>query len=108
MNAPVFTQDNLLITVHSPLGENQLLFKNLQGEEQLSGLFHFQLELLSESRRIDFNDILGKPLTVQIQFAPEHTRYLHGIVTRFAQADTDSRFTTYYADIRPWLWQLTR
>ncbi|BAP57586.1 hypothetical protein THII_3289 [Thioploca ingrica] len=107
MNAPVFTQDNLLITVHSPLGENQLLFKNLQGEEQLSGLFYFQLELLSESRRLDFNDILGQPLTVRIQFAPEHTRYLHGIVTRFAQADTDSRFTTYYADIRPWLWQLT-
>jgi type VI secretion system secreted protein VgrG len=107
MTAPVFTQANLLLTVHSSLGENKLLFKNLQGEEQLAGLFHFQLELLSESRRIDFQEILGKPLTVQIQFAPEHTRYLHGIVTRFAQADTDSRFTTYYAEIRPWLWQLT-
>jgi type VI secretion system secreted protein VgrG len=107
MNAPGFTQENLLFTVHSPLGENQLLFKNLQGEEQLSGLFHFQLELLSPNSRLDFNDILGKPLTVQIQFAPEHTRYLNGIVTRFAQASTDSRFTTYYANIRPWLWQLT-
>ena len=107
MDAPVFTQDNLLFTVHTPLGKDQLLFKNLHGEEQLSGLFHFQLELLSESRRIDFQEILGQALTVQIQFAPDHTRYLNGIVTRFVQADSDSRFTTYYADIRPWLWQLT-
>lgn len=69
--------------------------------------FTSNLELLSESRNLDFQAILGQPLTVQIQFAPEHTRYLNGIVTRFAQADTDSRFTTYYADLRPWLWQLT-
>ncbi len=34
MNAPEFTQDHLLFTVHRPLGENKLLFKNLQGEEQ--------------------------------------------------------------------------
>ncbi len=107
MNAPEFTQDNLLFTVHSPLCKDKLLFKSLQGEEQLAGLFHFQLELLSESRSIDFQAILGQSLTVQIQFAPDHTRYLNGIVTRFAQDDTDNRFTTYYADIRPWLWQLT-
>ncbi len=107
MDAPIFTQDNLLFTVHTPLGKDKLLFKHLQGEEQLAGLFHFQLELLSESRNIDFQAILGQSLTVQIQFAPDHTRYLNGIVTRFAQDDTDSRFTTYYADIRPWLWQLT-
>ena len=107
MDAPVFTQDNLLFTVHTPLCKDKLLFKHLQGEEQLSGLFHFQLELLSETRSIDFQAILGQSLTIQIQFAPDHTRYLNGMVTRFAQADTDSRFTTYYAAIRPWLWQLT-
>ncbi len=54
MGISEFTQDHLLFTVHSPLGENKLLFKNFQGEEQLSGLFHFQLELLSQSRHIHF------------------------------------------------------
>ena len=88
MDAPVFTQDNLLFTVHTPLGKDQLLFKNLHGEEQLSGLFHFQLELLSESRRIDFQEILGQALTVQIQFAPDHTRYLNGIVTLLSRQIT--------------------
>jgi len=41
MNAPVFTQENLLVTVTTPLGDNKLLFKSLQGEEQLSNLFQF-------------------------------------------------------------------
>ncbi|BAP56918.1 ImpA family type VI secretion-associated protein [Thioploca ingrica] len=107
MNAPVFTQDNLLFTVHSPLGENQLLFKNLQGEEQLSGLFHFQLELLSESNRLNFDDIVGQPLTLIVQFAPDHTRYFHGLVTHFVQAGTEARFTGYHAQVCLWLYSKT-
>ena len=107
MNAPVFTQDNLLFTVTTPLGDNKLLFKSLQGEEYLSNLFHFQLEMLSESKQLNFDDIIGQALTVEVQFAPEHRRYFHGIVTRFVQAGTDARFTIYHAEVRPWLWLLT-
>ena len=107
MNAPVFTQDNLLFTVTTPLGDNKLLFKSLQGEEYLSNLFHFQLEMLSESKQLNFDDIIGQALTVEVQFAPEHHRYFHGIVTRFVQAGTDARFTIYHAEVRPWLWLLT-
>ena len=107
MNTPLFTQDNLLFTVTTPLGENQLLFKSLQGEEFLSELFHFHLEMFSERQDVDFHKIVGKVLTVNIRFAPEQTRYLNGIVTRFSQAGSDARFTTYHAEIRPWLWLLT-
>ncbi|BAP55296.1 hypothetical protein THII_0999 [Thioploca ingrica] len=107
MNASIFTQDNLLFTVTTPLGDNKLLFKSLQGEEHLSSLFHFQLEMLSESKQLNFDDIIGQPLTLEVQFAPEHRRYFHGIVTRFVQAGTDARFTIYHAEVRPWLWLLT-
>ncbi len=107
MNAPVFTQENLLFTVTTPLGDNKLLFKSLQGEEQLSSLFHFHFELLSESKQLPFQDIIGKPLSLEVQFAPEHRRYFHGLVTRFVQAGTDARFTRYHAEVRPWLWLLT-
>lgn len=107
MNAPVFTQDNLLSTVITPLGDNQLLFKSLQGQEYLSELFHFNVEMLSERKDLDFDKIVGKPLTVKIQFAPDHLRYINGIVTRFTQAGADARFTIYHAEIRPWFWLLT-
>ncbi len=107
MTAPIFTQDNLLFTVTTPLGDNKLLFKSFQGEEQLSQLFHFQLEMLSESKQLDFDAIVGHPLSLTVQFAPDHTRYFHGLVTHFVQAGTDARFTVYHAQVRPWLYLLT-
>ena len=102
-----YTQERLLFTVLTPLGQDKLLFKSLQGEEQLSSLFHFQVEMLSQSSTIDFNNIIDQAITIQVQFAPQHLRYFNGIVTRFTQAGSDARFTIYYAEIRPWLWQLT-
>lgn len=102
-----YTQDNLLFTVLTPLGKDKLLFKSLQGTEQLSDLFHFQIEMLSQSSTIDFNDIINQPITIQVEFAPQHVRYFNGIVTRFTQAGSEARFTIYHAEIRPWLWQLT-
>jgi type VI secretion system secreted protein VgrG len=107
MTDPLFTQERLLFTVTTPLGDNKLLFKSFQGEEQLSQLFHFQLEMLSESKQLDFDAIVGQPLTLTVQFAPDHTRYFHGLVTHFVQAGTDARFTVYHAQVRPWLYLLT-
>jgi len=34
-------------------------------------------------------------------------RYINGIVTRFVQGDNDGNIVTYFAEIRPWLWQLS-
>ena len=99
MATPTFTQDNLLFTVTTPLGDNKLLFKSLQGEEYLSNLFHFQLEMLSESKRLNFDEIVGQLLTLTVQFAPNHTRYFHGVVTHFIQAGTEARFTVYRAQV---------
>ncbi|MDY6992996.1 MAG: hypothetical protein SVR94_10405 [Pseudomonadota bacterium] len=48
MNAPLYTQENLRITVTSPFGADKLLFKSLQGEEQLSKPFQFNVELLAD------------------------------------------------------------
>lgn len=107
MTTPVFTQDNLLSLVITPLGENQLLFKDLRGEEYLSKPFHFYIEMLSERTDLDFKKLVGQPLTVKMQFAPDHVRYFNGIVIRFTQAGTDAQFTTYHAELRPWFWLLT-
>ena len=113
MESPTFTQDNLLLTVQTPLGQNRLLFKSLQGEEQISGLFYFQVEMLSEWKDLDFDDLVSKPLTVKVEFAPNHVRYFNGLITRFVQSgtfahpNTRARMTCYHAEIRPWLWQLT-
>ena len=107
------TQDRLLLTVTTPLGKDRLLFKSLQGEEQIGGLFYFQVEMLSRWKDFNFDDLVSKRLTVKIEFAPNHVRYINGVITRFVQSgtfvhpNTQAQMTRYHAEIRPWLWQLT-
>lgn len=102
-----YTQKDLYFTVTTPLGPDKLLFKHLQGEESISDLFYFRVEMLSEEKTLDFSKIVGKNATVTMKFAPGHQRYFSGLVTRFMQGSKDARFTTYYAELRPWLWVLT-
>lgn len=101
-----FTQQNVGLKVKGPLGEDDLLLRSFHGEDHLSGLFHYQLELISELPDIDMAAVVGQPMTVLVANGDqEHA--LNGIVARFVQAGTNQRFTTYYAELRPWCWLLT-
>ncbi|HEY0544267.1 MAG TPA: type VI secretion system tip protein TssI/VgrG [Pyrinomonadaceae bacterium] len=103
-----YIQKSLRLTVTTPLGENKLLLKAINGEEQISSLFHFQLEMVSEDQKLNFNSIVGKNVTVALLLNDGSKRYINGIVGRFKQEDSNVRLTTYYADIYPWLWMLTK
>jgi len=102
-----FTQANLSLTVSTPLGTDKLLLTGFHGEEPLSGLFHFTLEMVSEDHNLDFSAIVGQSATIALTLSDGSKRYVNGIVGRLVQADTDARFTAYYADLYPWLWLLT-
>src|ERR1041385_804033 len=102
-----FAQTEQLISISTPLGADKLLLRNVRGEERVSGLFHFFLEMQSEEKSLDFSQIVGKSATVSMKLADGTTRYVNGIVGRFVQAGSDARFTTYYAELHPWLWLMT-
>jgi type VI secretion system secreted protein VgrG len=102
-----FTQTARYLTISTPFGADNLLVRAMHGEERISGLFHFSLELQSEEASLDFSKIVGKAVTVTIALADGTSRYVNGIVGRFVQGGSDARFTTYYAELHPWLWLLT-
>ena len=101
-----YTQDNLGLTVDSPLGPDALLLRALSGEDRISGLFYYRLELVSEKPDLDMTSIVGELVTAVIHDG-ENKFHINGVVARFVQAGTSQRFTTYYAELRPWLWMLT-
>ena len=103
-----YTEDTLNLKVTTPLGANKLLLKSLSGEEQISGLFHFLLEMVSEDQSLDFSSVVGQSVTVTLQLNDGGKHYINGIAGRFMQEDSDARLTTYYAEIHPWLWMLTK
>jgi len=104
----VYVQDNLKLQVSTPLGPNKLLLRALRGEEYISGLFQFNLEMVSEDSALDFEQIVGKSVTVTLNLADDSKHYFNGIVGRFIQEETNARLTRYHAEIHPWLWLLTK
>lgn len=102
-----FEQADQHISISTPLGADKLLLRSFHGEERISGLFHVFLEMQSEEKSLDFSQIVGKSATVTVELADGSSRYLNGIVGRFVQAGSDARFTTYFAELHPWLWLLT-
>ena len=103
-----YTQENRLIAVDTPLGADVLLLQGLTGNEGVSRLFRFDLDVLSEKNSISFKDVVGQNVTIRITLGDNTPRYFNGFVSRFAQSGSDVRFTHYQMEVVPWLWFLTR
>lgn len=104
-----FVEKGRLLTLNTPLGDNKLLLESFSGTEAVSELFHFELELYSRDRRIDFSEIMGQGIQFGIQLYEEgKERVFNGRVARFVQMPSISRLARYRAHVVPWLWFLSR
>lgn len=107
MSSPSYTQTANPILVTTPLGDDKLLLTTIQGEERISGLFQYHLEMVSEQNDLDFSSIVGKAVAVTFTLSTGDKVYRHGIVGRFVQSGKSPRFTRYSATLYPWLWLMT-
>ncbi len=103
-----FTQQDRLMSFHTDLGENVFLLRSFHGHEGISQLFSFECELIHEGDPIPFEDIIGKPATIQIILSGNERRFFNGHISRFAQTSSESGIYHYQAELVPWLWFLTR
>ncbi len=102
-----YTHENLYFSLTTPLGPDKLLLRSFRGEERLSSLFQFTLELESEDPSIDFSQVVGQGATITLHLADGSDRYIDGVIGRFVQGGSDPTFTRYYAELHPWPWLLT-
>ena len=107
------TQENRLISLTTPLGEDKLLLAGFSGHEAISRLFSFHLDLLADKtdpafKEIEFSDIIGKSVTITINQSDDTPRYFNGLVSRFSQSGGDTTFQRYQMEVVPWTWMLTR
>ena len=103
-----FSQENRTIGIETPLGPDKLVLLSFSGEERISGLFQFELRLLSHEERINPIDIVGKPVDFYVRHADDEKRYFNGVVNRFTYAGKDDRAHYYSAEVVPWMWFLTK
>ena len=108
MEKTMTTQAGRKVSVSSPLGEDVLMFERMDAVDPMSGLFEYQLELISEDHDIDLDTLLGKKMSVcSLLTHEERKRYFDGHVTRFTYQESRGRYASYRATLRPWLWFLT-
>ncbi len=100
------TQATRQIGIETPLGQDALILRSFQGQEAISKLFAFELDLVSEEPSINYDDIVGQAVTVRVNLADESSRYWNGYISRFVQAGQDSNVAVYHATMVPWLWFL--
>jgi type VI secretion system secreted protein VgrG len=106
---PGFSQNNRLLSMTSPLGADVLLLTAFNGNESLSRLFNYRLEMLSENDDIAPSEIVGKSVTWNVSHFDKEPRYFNGKVSRFVTGPTRHRnLRVYRAEVVPWLWFLTR
>jgi len=68
----VYLHCAIFLDRHTTLGAETFRLQSFQGQEQVSGLFEFELELNGNSdgahaETFSFNDIIGRPITVGIE-----------------------------------------
>jgi type VI secretion system secreted protein VgrG len=97
------------MAVTTPLGKDVLLLVAFTGSEAVSQLFHFRLELLAENQtEVPFDRLLGQKITISLNLSSNQKRYINGLCNRVSQGKRDAVFTSYYLEIVPQFWLLTK
>ena len=94
-----------------PSGTGELLFRRMQAREELGRLPEYTVELLrlsKDAKVIRASSLLGKVATVSMMLDDDSLRHFNGHIVRFVQGATRGRFDVFHAELRPWLWFLTR
>src|SRR5262245_30024301 len=97
------------MTVKTPLGPDALLLVAFSGQEAISRLFSYRLELVAPNQvDVAFDKLLAQKVTVSVELPQNQKRHFNGIVKRCSQGSRDDTFTTYLIELVPQLWLLTK
>src|SRR2546421_11382792 len=101
-------QDSRLLGIKTPLGPDVLAVDSVTIEEEMSRLFHIEVDLISEEGKLDLDKVVGHDVTLRLDVGQKEKRYFHGFVSRMSQSGNEGGYSCYQAEIVPWLWFLTR
>lgn len=101
------TQDNRLLSISSPLGKDELLLTSFEGTESISGLFEYQIEVLSNNHSLSPEQLIGKSVTITIH--NEQLRTFNGYISQFVYGEVKAdNLRVYQLTMVPWLWFLSK
>ncbi|MEO8050713.1 MAG: contractile injection system protein, VgrG/Pvc8 family, partial [Acidobacteriota bacterium] len=105
-----FLEANRYLYLTTPLGDDKLLLRGFEGDEALSRLFSFELEMQAENTTsVDFDKVVGQKVSFGVQGgdAGDTPRHFHGVVVEMSQGVRDTRLTSYSMTVAPEIWKLS-
>lgn len=104
-----FKNENRELKLTTVLGQDVLELVRFRGEEGLSQLSVFQLDMISRNTSISAEELIGTPVTVSLKLDTGGVRHFNGYIHSFSAIDENDRGTrSYRARVVPWLWFLTQ
>lgn len=105
---PQPTQANRRIAVETPLGKDVLILTGFSGQEEMSRLFSYRLNMVSLRDAIAATDLVGKNISFSAVLPDGSPRHFNGFVSRLWGGGLARDLRTYQVEVVPWLWFLTR
>jgi type VI secretion system secreted protein VgrG len=104
-----YSQANRWLKVHTPLGDDAVLIEGFHGNEAVSELYRFELDVLVPGQTgLPYEGLLGQPVAVELTLPDAPPRFYHGIVEAIEERDADEAFVAYQLTVVPTFWLLTR
>ena len=94
--------------IETKLGSDKLLLYRMNGIEELSSMFLYEVDVLSEDFDIDLDDLLSSEVAISVEMEGLNTRYFHGIVGGVSQEGAIGKLARYRLTVRPWTWLLSK
>lgn len=101
------SQEKRLIRIDAPSYKDAFIALNLEGEESVSDLYRFSVELQSADKNVDPTKLVGQGVTLSIHYRKDAPRHIHGVVNNFnCLGMTGEGLRRYHMTLVPRLWFL--
>lgn len=100
---PFIGQQNRLIKLMTPLGEDVLLPQRVVGHERLGRSYEYTVDCLAVRDDIELKMMIAQPVTLWIQQADRSYSPVHGYVHTMKRLGSDGQLTFCQMSFAPWL-----
>jgi type VI secretion system secreted protein VgrG len=92
----------LNVTLTTPLGGDAFVVEGFHGQEGISRLYSFTIDLAAaRGRDVPFDALLGEEVSLDVPLPDGSVRHFNGIVSRFSAGDADIQQAHYHLDLAP-------
>ncbi len=99
---------NRMLRASGNFSSADVFLKNARVAEGLSRLTEIRVELLSDKEDIDLQDFIGNPMHIELEGENGNIEYYSGVCISVEYVGLYQGMLHLVAEVRPWLWYLTR